>query len=66
VTNLISLGLIPRSLLRFLEESLKTDGFRFKNYIPMNASYACIEVVYYFFVTFTDGAEAIFFVYFNT
>ena len=27
---LISLGLIPRGLPRSLEESLETDGFRFK------------------------------------
>ncbi|VAW10575.1 hypothetical protein MNBD_BACTEROID03-1785, partial [hydrothermal vent metagenome] len=41
---LISLGLIPRGLPRFLEESLKTDGFhQIKNYLPLNASWACPE-----------------------
>jgi len=38
------LGLIPRGLPRFLEESLKTDGFHpIKNYLPLNASWACPE-----------------------
>ncbi|VAW10640.1 Type I restriction-modification system, restriction subunit R [hydrothermal vent metagenome] len=44
VIALISLGLIPRGLPRFLEESLKTDGFhQIKNYLPLNASWACPE-----------------------
>jgi hypothetical protein len=48
------LGLIPRGLPRFLEESLKTDGFHpIKNYLPLNASWACPEdylLIFYHFL----------------